>query len=149
MKLDGFNIDEIQMRALCPRPIALTLSSSLQIFKASFQYDPLTSRNEKKVDQRGRKLALSFDMKTLKFLKRTDEAHLVGDGEEAQDGEDDDDVAEDLEGNDASVDAAGGGGQSPLCAATLGHQEREVGQVVALAHRLHVAAGVRHNLDVK
>ena len=147
MKLDGFNIDEIQMRALCPRPIALTLSSSLQIFKVSFQYDPLTSRNEKKVDQRGRKLA--FDMKTLKFLKRTDEAHLVGDGEEAQDGEDDDDVAEDLEGNDASVDAAGGRSQSSLCAVTLGHQEREVGEVVALAHRLHVAAGVRHNLDVK
>ena len=99
------------------------------------------------MDQRGRKLAFSFDMKTLKFLEM--DAHLVGDGEKAQDGEDDDDVAEDLEGNDASVDAAGGGGQGPLCAVTLGHQEREVGEVVALAHRLHVAAGVRHNLDVK
>ena len=77
------------------------------------------------------------------------DAHLVGDGEEAQDGEDDDDVAEDLEGNDAPVDAAGGSGQGPLCAVTLGHQEREVGEVVALAHRLHVAAGVRHTLDEK
>ena len=74
------------------------------------------------------------------------DAHLVGDGEEAQDGEDDDDVAEDLEGNDASVDASGGGGQGPICAVTLGHQEREVGQVVALAHRLSLVAGFGDNL---
>ena len=74
-------------------------------------------------------------------------AHLEGDAHKAEQGKRHDDVAEDLQGDHAAIDgAAGGGGQRLLVAASLGHQEREVGQVVALAHRLTLVAGFGDNL---
>ena len=100
-------------------------------------------------ERAGKEDAISFGKKTLKIfgLTETDDAYLVGDGKEAQYGEDHDDVAEDLEGNHAFVDATGGSSQSPLAAVTLGHQECKVGEMIALTDRLSIVADIGNNLD--
>ena len=77
----------------------------------------------------------------------SDDAYLVGDRKEAEYGKDHDDVAEDLEGNHAFVDATGGSSQRPLAAVSLGHQECKVGEMIALTDRLSIVAGVGNNLD--